>query len=350
MRKKVLLFVLVALATFSCLGIQNTYAIDYNVGLNQINVVPFLDEYTLESSSTGYAVYRKDSGLTEHYYTIAFSDDIPVNTNYDLLIVAGNYYDDLEATDWHTSFNSQVFDYRGGGDVNESLDWSAILTYINYDTYYDDPYVLSFFSAGIDVKTLVETYAYVIYDTPQNIIANTISFATQVYGVSTYNEGYNDGLADGLDIDLYPYSVGYDAGFDFAVAEIYDHGIHYTDSSYATSTSFDYITGFDIAADSIYDYGITAADSSYDGSLSYDYGIGLTDGASAQEVELMNLGYVMQGFFRVFNILSIEILPNITIGMIVGVPLMLGLLSFIIGVATFAVNSSTRSNMKGRKK
>jgi len=110
-----------------------------------------------------------------------------------------------------------------------------------------------------------------------------------------------------------------------------------------------YTTGYDTGQDDMYDHGSDAY-GTYDPSSSFDYGAGLTAGAASEEVDLMNLGYLMQGFFRTFNVLSIQILPNITIGMIIGVPLMLGLLSFIIGVATFTVSSSTRSNMKGRKK
>lgn len=64
------------------------------------------------------------------------------------------------------------------------------------------------------------------------------------------------------------------------------------------------------------------------------YNIGYDAGLSMGESNSLGFGSILSTFFGIFNVLGIKILNDITLGHILAVPLLLGLLSFIIGVAT----------------
>lgn len=103
---------------------------------------------------------------------------------------------------------------------------------------------------------------------------------------SGYDDGYWDGYIEGVkDAFEDGYNQGYDEGYDLG----YDDGFNVGDNA--------------------------------------GYTRGLNDGTSAW-------GVLFSTMLSTFGaILSIEIFPNLTIGMIAAVPLILGLLAFIIGVA-----------------
>lgn len=83
--------------------------------------------------------------------------------------------------------------------------------------------------------------------------------------------------------------------------------------------------------------------------LGYDQGyeVGYDTGINADvSNNFLSFKFLMSMFFETFAILNIEILPNLKLGWLVGVPLFLGMLSFIIGVATFSISSAQRGVKK----
>lgn len=100
-----------------------------------------------------------------------------------------------------------------------------------------------------------------------------------------YDTGYNDGYDDGY---LEAYDLGYDEGYDLG----YDEG---NDLGYDKGYDYGYQKGIDVASDNTF-YGIIA-----------------------------------QVFTGLGSFLAIELLPNITFGAIFAVPLVFGIIFFIIG-------------------
>ncbi|MCK9477784.1 MAG: hypothetical protein M0R46_17865 [Candidatus Muirbacterium halophilum] len=104
-----------------------------------------------------------------------------------------------------------------------------------------------------------------------------------------------------------------------------------------------------------YDLGFEDAKEYY-GYLSYGEYISGTDAYNLGGSENTIAWNVIFGaWLSTFQILSIELFPNLTLGMIMGFPLILGLLSFIIGVATFNIRagesySRTRAKDRDRRR
>lgn len=127
-------------------------------------------------------------------------------------------------------------------------------------------------------------------------VDNDLYLEAHVASEAYYN-GYQKGLDDGFD-DGYDY--GYDIGFDNGYG--YGH-----DDGYGYGYDDGYGDGYGIG----YDYGY---DNGFDASETFNFASLLT-----------------QVFVGIGSLLAIEILPNISIGTIIAVPLVFGIIYFIIG-------------------
>lgn len=107
--------------------------------------------------------------------------------------------------------------------------------------------------------------------------------------LTDYEQGYTDGLADGIE-------EGYNRGKDEGLAEGLETG---RENGISIGKDIGYAEGYDKGLNDATDYSF--------------YGI---------------IGQVFQGLG---SFLSIELLPNITFGAILSVPLVFGIISFIIG-------------------
>lgn len=125
-----------------------------------------------------------------------------------------------------------------------------------------------------------------------------------------YNNGYQDGYWDGRNYGFKQgqevgyntgYSLGHDDGYDLG----YDRG---------------YDDGFDYGQDIAYDLGF---DDGYDDG----YDVGLNESLEAGGFSML----LSSMFTAVGTLLAIELLPNIYLGMFVAVPLVFGVIMFIIG-------------------
>ena len=119
--------------------------------------------------------------------------------------------------------------------------------------------------------------------------------------------GYDDGFDDGYDDGL---QVGYDDGYDEGLQLGFDDGLQ---------------DGYELGRE---DYGIKIGDDwkTADWWGSYQYAQGLHKQDATGFVDL--LGAVFGGFG---DLLGIEILPGIYIGAIIAVPLVFGIIFFILG-------------------
>ena len=345
--KKFFVLLLLGFVTIISFGFNKTYAYSYTTYSYLLTSI-----FTYDSADTDEVYYSKKTDDGD--YTLYFSASAPdIEDNF--AILAGGYFDDLEVANWQNYNFTILWVYNDGYTYDPS---ALLFEVISHEELYSNIIGFKNFT-----REYIESYCHVVFNDTAYVAQNTLDTATS----GLYDEGFEDGLdsnfgyISGYEAGRYEfgyydsawytaderYTTGLNYGYGTGQADIHDNGS--TQAGLSVGDSYDYDIGYDMGQDDMYDHGSDAY-GTYDPVSSFDYGAGLTAGAASKEVDLMNLGYLMQGFFRTFNVLSIQILPNITIGMIIGVPLMLGLLSFIIGVATFTVSSSTRSNMKGRKK
>lgn len=112
-------------------------------------------------------------------------------------------------------------------------------------------------------------------------------------------------------------------------------------SGYLTGKQEGKDVGIQIGIDSI------DQDAIYQDGYDYGYDVGYDTGINANvSNNFLSFKFLMGMFFETFAILNIEILPNLKLGWLVGVPLFLGMLSFIVGVATFSISQGSRGVKK----
>jgi hypothetical protein len=146
--------------------------------------------------------------------------------------------------------------------------------------------------SGTDQVVLVIDYNNVDGYTIQFEDYYGVGWLYSLYGITltdTYTDGYEFGYEDGLDIGQ---SLGYDIG--------YEDG---------------YDSGFLLGKQEGYDIGLAK---------------GFNDGVGSA-TDYSFFGLITQVFVGLGTFLAIELLPHITIGAILAVPLVFGIISFIIG-------------------
>ena len=140
----------------------------------------------------------------------------------------------------------------------------------------------------------------------------------QVNAEKTY---FNDNSFVGFDFPVYLLS-----DLEFDPEEVYDIGKAAGITAYHTGT----------------DYGLYDVEDSAAWDLGYADGIGAGIGA-----DFLSADFLMGIFFSTIGgIAEIELLPNLTIGMLIAVPLILGLMAFFIGVATMSVSVANRQSVE----
>lgn len=88
-----------------------------------------------------------------------------------------------------------------------------------------------------------------------------------------------------------------------------------------------------------YDFNLTEYDEGYDAGYGsgYDTGYnngkadGYASGFAAGASESLNFDWIRKVFYTVQDVLNIEILPNIKIGYLIGIPLVIAIVSFVVG-------------------
>jgi hypothetical protein len=245
---KKILFILLLLFTFTLVSTK-TFAYSYDIGNNSPNVYAFTDEFTYDSGTGDKQYWIKTSGLAVSSFTIVFKEDTPeLGHGYDFIMTYGeDYFDDLESTTMWTA-EQYYWQYLNNSLVPvKYLDLSNTMYYVHDDRTIIN-YILGVNINGMTtgLQTFIETYAYIIYDNPENIINNTIGYYSQIYGSDTYDEGYELGLTEGT------------ASQSVALATYYyDNGFSDARELYGDYVGTEWLT-FDDGYDIGYSYGTNA--------------------------------------------------------------------------------------------
>lgn len=165
----------------------------------------------------------------------------------------------------------RISSFTYSGNIDQIVIISNQLNgYIHIDFLYNGSY-MAFFAS----------YTYSPLPTDYFTVNNTIN--------TGYNDGYNDGFIDGNKTGIYDvYFDGFGGFINPDTNEPYDY-----------TYSFPYGQGYNAGLEATNDYSLT--------------------------------GMLFQIFGGLGALLSIELLPNITIGAIVAVPLVFGIIYFILG-------------------
>lgn len=145
--------------------------------------------------------------------------------------------------------------------------------------------------------------------------------------LQSYDYGYSDGELDG-------WTGGYNHGYDFG----YDNGVIDGESAgYANGYAAGEIIGEHNGYNSGYDVGLGEgytngyAVGKTDGHA-IGYNLGKVDGYDDGSAVMQNSSWIITLFSGFAALMSIEVLPNITIGLLLGIPLILGVLFFVLRV------------------
>jgi len=149
----------------------------------------------------------------------------------------------------------------------------------------------------------------------------------------TYSAGYYDGYDDGYGVG---YDEGYSEAYDWVLTQVYENGISTvpkSDNTYYNNTeSFDYVSGYGQAWGLGYDLGYSEGSgrplTPEEEGIVYNWGYNA--GYKAGQEDHSVGGLLKQAFGGVGQLLDNELLPNLTIGGIVIVPLLLGIVFFIL--------------------
>jgi hypothetical protein len=150
---------------------------------------------------------------------------------------------------------------------------------------------------------------------------------------NTYSAGYNDGYSDGYGVG---YDEGYSEAYDWVLTQVYEYGISSvpkSDNTYYDNTeSFDYVSGYGQAWGLGYDLGYLEGSgmplTPEEEGIVYNWGYNAGYQAGQEDHSVGSL--LKQAFGGVGQLLDYELLPNLTIGGIVIVPLLLGIVFFIL--------------------
>ena len=175
-----------------------------------------------------------------------------------------------------------------------------------------------------------------------------------------YNEGFNDGYGDGYERGLeegevegyirgydkgseYGYNVGYEIGYDEGHYDGYDLGYLYgRDEGYNNGYTAGYyegeIDGYNMGYDEGYSIGNTDG---YEEGFAIGRNVGYNEGHEEGYSKGFNIGMNIQHnkfsdllngvFTAIGTFLGIRLFPGITIGAIIAIPIVFGIIAFILG-------------------
>ncbi len=172
---------------------------------------------------------------------------------------------------------------------------------LNYDSGSAYFYATFYYFNEIEIDRYIFANTETNWEVPSSSrILTDINFqeTDDVYSKG-YNKGYwegkNDGYSKGLDDG---YDKGFDDGYDETMFNIFHNGFN-VDSGYDQTESRPYIAGFNAGIEKSTDFSFTSL--------------------------------LAQIFTGLGSFLAIQLLPNISIGAIIAVPIVFGIIAFIIG-------------------
>lgn len=268
-----------------------------------VNTYEFLVQYVLENIFIETLNENEYFFITEHY--LALRKGINRNANTYILeeIETGSYTTlfTVRFTLTKSFVNNEYF----GPDYIFDFFFNNSAFYIYYDIY-TDAYMEGYdvgYSEGID-----RGYGDGYIDGHND----------------GYNSGYNDGLNDNNGFELgynKGKSEGFQSGYDEGHWEGYNSGYN---TGYYTGLGEGYNTGYDNGYLTGYDEGFLIG---YDEGYIYGYNNGINE-----QLEDKDFTHLLKSvFIGVGSFLGINLLPGISIGALIAVPIVFGIISFIIG-------------------
>lgn len=191
------------------------------------------------------------------------------------------------------------------------------------------------------------------YDNGYNVGYDEGLYLGELNGIEYgYNQGYNQGLLEGEETGYdNGYNVGYDEGYEIGHEEGYQEGLRTTSEDaflYGYELGFregktegsneGYVSGYETGYQEGYQEGlnqenneafITGYEQGFEDGKIEGYQEGFEEGANSGSSDIVKL--LEQIFKSMDKILSVEILPNIKIWYLIGIPLVLSILHFILG-------------------
>ncbi len=263
-------------------------------------------------------------------------------------------------------FNTNAQEKQMNNVTNNQIYNVLTIYFHDYATWFgDNDYVFDF-------SNIPDTYDYFIFnfsDNNERILYYGDGYSNELI----INTGVGVRLVDRNDLnwEIYFYNDFY---FDYFIATSYDNIIGLTNLLNEA-----YENGYDLALDHVYEYGFTPLDTEYENQGSWPYQLGYYNGVQSVEIidydDAYDAGYdkgVMDVFYNGFvntgwnykqlkpyelgfydgvanntdfsftglltqvfvglgSLLAINILPGISIGAIIAVPIVFGIIYFIIG-------------------
>lgn len=236
--------------------------------------------YAAEYPNNLYGIKNTDYQLVqENHYTYEY--DVYYYTPFGI-------YDSIQEKDYFLVSDLNILFRKGLNRGTNSYEFRDKHTYIE---------------GGTAVLLRITVLKSIVNDDYQGNISTLFSDDTMLYvSYLSQNPDYDAGYLDG-------YDEGYEDGIE---------------NSYSVGYNDGHSDGYNKGLSEGFDEGFLEGDSA---GYTRGYNKGLSEGNSAWGVLFGAMMATFGGF------LAIEIFPGLTIGMLVAVPLILGLLAFIIGIA-----------------
>ena len=258
-----------------------------------ITLTAYYDYYNTPISITG-AI-----GTTNNLYLLVINEKINFAYNYEELDILNN-------TSWtnviyfeivSTVLNYDTIYFQYGGNIHEYNIYNETFVF----TYNPSNHIMTI-EEGNSLISLIEDFNYDVLCNTSIWIVDTV-YEDLMDADINYTQGYEDG-----------HFIGYEDGFETGQQNLYDDGAE--EWGLTGTGAWDYINGWSIGQSSGYATG---------------YNLGVLEVMD----ESLNIGTFIQiAADGVGGLLAVELLPNISLGMIVAVPLVFGLMAFVIGVST----------------
>lgn len=253
-------------------------------------------------------------------------------------------------TDWYSKLLAQDYYHMTTDFIEIDNNRSVITVYVpefsNVITSFGDgseQRIIFLDINGIEIKRVYnygQITGWLNYQIPENAYVFEYSVLVQGPLSSNYVTEWNNvawvGYGDLLDIYQQAWFEGRASGYadgrnDYGYYDIINEDWLSADAwgwfQWDVGESVGYDNGYSIG----YDEGQTEGESEgYDSGYNYGYNLGYNEGV-ATNTDFSFTGLLVQVFNGMGSILTIEILPSITIGAIVAVPLVFGIIYFILG-------------------
>lgn len=260
-----------------------------------------------------------------------------------------NYYDTVTQKNALITIQPVKIDYN---DITNNINYKGYIDQINIYTNNISNYIyITFYYTG----NLKYGYEFSNYDVIQGsfIIENSVQdeFGDIRYD-SGYRIGYNAGRTVGLEegqlgseelynkaykigyeeAKKYYYELGYTEGYELISQVEFEKGFQQgVNDGYNNG----YNKGYQEGVSTVYENGFGGfinpdTNQPYDETYSYPYNTGYNAGVASKD-DYSFTGLLFQVFNGMGAILTIELLPNITIGALVAVPVVFGIIYFILG-------------------